>query len=145
MADFEETRLKALFPNAVNELFQRKSNPDFYNCIAFAAGIDNDWWQPSPGKYWPPGAICNMSKEALIDAYEKVGFEKCDNENVETGFDKIALYTKDNVNWSHAARLEQSGIWKSKLGLRIDIEHSLIALKDGHYGNIYQFMKREAK
>ncbi len=27
-----------------------------YNCIAWAAGIDNEWWEPVSSKHWPANA-----------------------------------------------------------------------------------------
>lgn len=132
------------FPNSTSDNFIKSSEPTIlYNCIAWAVGESHRWWQPARFRFWPSGALYNTSKEALIDAYEKIGFEKCDNGKGEDGFLKVALYTKDNINYEHAARLEQDGKWKSKLGVDIDIDHSLEALENGLYGNIYQFMKKK--
>jgi hypothetical protein len=132
------------FPNSRADNYEKSSEATIiYNCIAWAIGESHRWWQPDRFRFWPAGALYNTSKEALIDAYEKIGFEKCENGNVEDGFLKVALYTKDNINYEHAARLEQNGIWKSKLGEDIDIDHSLEALENGLYGNVYQFMKKK--
>src|SRR5437763_1492127 len=50
-----------------------------YNCIAWAAGRDDAWWDPTrsvdPTRkfYWPPNAPRDYKLTSLIMAYESVG------------------------------------------------------------------------
>ena len=62
-----------------------------YNCVAWAAGDTENWWQP--GVYWPvepPQQEYGIS--ALEDAFKALGFEPCDEDGPEPGFEKVALY-----------------------------------------------------
>ena len=94
-----------------------------YNCIAWAAGKTDRWWQP--GYYWP---IADQSEtiESLVKVFEALGFVQCayEDRNVEQGCDKVALY-EDKCGYSHAAKLLDNGLWSSKLGKSYDISHAL--------------------
>jgi hypothetical protein len=49
--------LEAVFPGLVGKEYQITSPRDeVYNCIAWAAGVTNDWWWPDKAGqgYWPP-------------------------------------------------------------------------------------------
>jgi hypothetical protein len=55
-----------------------------YNCIAWAVGDPTRWWEcgedgpiDEPGVYWPEGARYGFGLEALISAYELIGYELC--------------------------------------------------------------------
>ncbi|HWZ96753.1 MAG TPA: hypothetical protein VN025_03260 [Candidatus Dormibacteraeota bacterium] len=113
-----------------------------YNCIAWAAGVNDDWWDPGDGYTWPEGAPREYTREALISAYRAIGFEICAGNQLEPGFDKIALYA-DGDDWTHAARQLENGKWTSKLGRNEDIEHNTPdAVSDTQYGKVICFMKR---
>jgi hypothetical protein len=60
---------------------------------------------------------------------------------LESGFEKIALFASDGVP-KHAARQLESGRWTSKLGTREDIEHALHDLEGAIYGSVALVMKR---
>jgi len=46
-----------------------------YNCVAWAAGDTQHWWQP--GVYWPlPVAIHDFGIEGLVRAFQQLGFEE---------------------------------------------------------------------
>lgn len=130
-----------------------------YNCIAWAAGENwRCWWPinssfytvrkwPETRYYWPDEAPCVESLEAFIKAYELLGYESCENREVEAGFEKIAVYVDIAGTPTHAARQLPSGKWTSKLGDYEDIKHdTLEALEtDGvrpAYGKVAQIMKR---
>src|SRR4051812_32933617 len=92
-----------------------------YNCIAWAAGDTEHWWQP--GIFWPTIAAPTAGDvQTLIQAYQSIGFELCADGLLESGFEKVALYG-DFFWYLHAARRLPSGKWTSKLGHDVDIEH----------------------
>lgn len=123
--------------------FRLTSPPDVsYNCLAWAAGANDAWWDPSPGYYWPDHAPRNWTVESLIKAYEAHGFSKCADGSLESGYEKIALYG-DPVGYTHAARQLSTGKWASKIGTLEDIEHAKPECLEGaSYGRVVQFMRR---
>ncbi len=133
------------FPNSEYHEYEIHSPFDLkYNCIAWAVDDDQNWWEPlnEPGNYWPPNTRFDYSPECLIEAYQEIGYIICDNGDFEEGYKKIALYKKDNFEYSHAAKQLNKFLWSSKLGPQFDIIHTLFCLKDGYYGNIFCFMKK---
>jgi len=97
-----------------------------YNCIAWAAGEDGRWWWPDPmgQAYWPPDIPREETLDAFIQAYAKLGYQPCENEELEPAYEKIALFASSNGSPTHAARQLQNGGWTSKLGPQEDIEHT---------------------
>ena len=80
--------------------------------------------------------------DAFVKAYQTIGYECCDNGDIEPGFQKIAIYTY-NGEPQHAAIQEENGIWKSKLGDWEDIQHELKGLENSnYYGVVQQILKR---
>jgi hypothetical protein len=101
------------------------------------------WWWPTPAfYYWPQGAPLEETLEAFIQAFATLGFIPCDDETVESGFEKIAIYVNDQGTPTHAARQHHNGRWGSKLGRDVDIEHSLADLTHSMYGSVAQILKR---
>jgi hypothetical protein len=131
------------FPNLVIDGYRITSCPTRnYNCIAWAAGVSDDWWDPADGYTWPDGAPREYTKEALIEMYRVIGFEICVGGHLEAGFDKVALYA-DGDDWTHAARQLDNGKWTSKLGGNVDIEHnSPEGVSATIYGQVLCYMKR---
>src|SRR5690242_5314009 len=73
-----------------------------YNCIAWAAGDTENWWQP--GVFWPVESTPpEYGIEALEQAFKGLGFEPCDDAGPEPGFEKVALYG-NGLLYTHAAR-----------------------------------------
>lgn len=141
-SDWENKIVKA-FPNLNNEDF-KIVEPDTgqFNCIAFAAGDSNKWWWPDGINYWPDWAPLENSIESLQKAFAGLGFERCENADIEDGFQKIALYETVGV-MKHAAVLMPNGHWRSKMGQGPVIEHnSPDSLANGIYGCPTVFMKR---
>lgn len=118
-----------------------------YNCIAWAAGEDDRWWDPHfpmAGYYWPPEVPHAMAVSALVEAYRSIGYRKCSNGQLQKGYEKIAIYSSQAGVWTHAARQLKSGRWTSKLGAEEDIEHD--TPRDLHgvvYGTVYCYMRRK--
>jgi len=117
-----------------------------YNCIAYVAGDESQWWQPYIGDrptYWPDGAIKGYSIEALVSAFRALGYTMCSGGELEPGFEKIALYVNANGEWAHAARQQADGSWLSKLGDWEDICHTTVeAVECDVYGKASRYMKR---
>jgi hypothetical protein len=137
--------LKALFPRLQKATFRVTSDADaVYNCIAWAAGVTNDWWWPleDPTEaYWPEGIPRERTVEAFRDVFATLGYTVCSSEELEPGFEKIALFTASNLP-THAARQLPSGLWTSKLGQGEDIEHGLHDLEGDLYGTVALVMQR---
>jgi hypothetical protein len=127
----------------------KTSNTDkFNNCAGFAAG-DSRWWQPpiETWHYWPPGAPRDWHIKSYVKAYEIEGFSVCDDGSVEEGYDKIALYARNDLNFQHAAKQNSDGSWSSKLGRSEDIWHENLEVLAGNvkgaYGEVRYYMKRQ--
>ncbi len=115
-----------------------------YNCIAWAAGIDNDWWWPDPNCTWPPSAPREATLSAFIAAFATLGYEPCGDGTLEEQTEKVAIYAFPDGRTTHAARQLPSGRWTSKLGEAEDIKHGSPAELEGVvYGAVVQYMRRE--
>lgn len=140
MASFSE-----LFPRLSSDTYRITSpaSPQ-YNCIAWSLGITSHWWQPglcwSPAD-WPPD---DVSLGALERMFASMGYHNCEmHADPEPGFEKVALYALSGFLYTHAARQLPNGMWTSKLGKGIDIEHrSIHDIEGPAYGNVQQIMKR---
>ena len=137
--------LRAWFPklNSQNHRTTSPATPS-YNCVAWAANDSSRWWDHLYG-YWPEGVARDDSVQAYVDLFRRLGFELCDNSEPEPGFEKIAVYGKAG-DFTHVARLLESGSWTSKLGGLEDIEHddlgSLADDSDDSYGRPLVFLRR---
>jgi hypothetical protein len=134
--------LRDLFPKLTDENHELTSPKTIkYNCIAWAAQNTQRWWQP--GFFWP----IESERDAhgigeLILAFKELGYEECENGELEQGFEKLALYGF-GMMYTHAARQLLDGKWTSKLGQLEDITHdSPEVITGGDYGEVVQFMKR---
>ena len=118
-----------------------------YNCIAWAAGDDKNWWEPDPADiyYWPPSAPRELTLRAYKLAFESLGYIECDYGEIEDGFDKVVLFQKGLMP-THAAKQivsgPHAGKWSSKLGKNIDIIHELNGVSGESYGEPAIIMKR---
>jgi hypothetical protein len=137
------------FPNLYESRYRVVSPKDkSHNCIAYAAGDTTRKWDPSmipfPGYYWPPNADRGREPDALKSVFESIGYEVCENGDLEEGYEKVALYvSSENGRWTHAARQQQNGEWTSKLGNEQDIRHrSPHCFGGSDYGDVVYFMKR---
>jgi hypothetical protein len=112
-----------------------------YNCVAWAAGDTENWWQPRV--FWPTQApVGEYGIGVLVDAFTSLGFEPCDNAGLEPGFEKVALYGSTFL-YTHAARQLVGGKWSSKLGKAEDIEHdNPDVVAGGVYGEVVEIMRR---
>jgi hypothetical protein len=131
--------------------YSRESPRDTrYNCVAFAVGDFNNWWQYMPyrtgGYYWPPD-LRDDSLESWVEVFRLHGYESCDNADFEPGIEKVALYVDSEGDTSHVAKQDVAlGRWASKLGRGHDIVHDTLELLAGdegsEYGRVAVIMKR---
>src|SRR5207302_110340 len=137
--------IESLFPELAQSGYRITSPATLvYNCIAWAAGDDQKWWEPlaGPGYYWPEKVPREYTIEALIGVVESLGYARCDDSSLETGYEKLALYG-NNEGYTHIARQMQNSMWTSKLGALEDIEHnSLEVLQGKEYGSLVQILRR---
>lgn len=133
------------FPNLAKdphfELLSEATN--VYNCIAWAMGFNDRWVDhlEYPGHWWPNNVQRDNSLQALIDAFVAEGFEQVEGKCFEEGFEKVALYKKDN-SWTHAARIVGENIEYSKFGSFCDGKHSGNIFCGSGYGEEYAYLRR---
>jgi hypothetical protein len=136
--------LAAAFPLLRSEDFLTTSEATKdYNCIAWAAGQTDAWWWPDDHKqaYWPEGAPREETLEAFFQTFGLLGYVPCQDDQLESGQEKVALYAL-NGKPTHAARQLPDGQWTSKLGKEVDITHTLRGLEGPRYGKVAAFLKR---
>jgi len=142
----EQFKAKEL-PNLREENYTTESDEDpSYNCLAWALGYKDRWWEPDPDPYstyfWPTECDRNDSSlNSYIYAIRSEGFEPCRDSQPEHGYEKIALYVDDDGGFSHAAKMAGNQKWWSKLGRWEDVKHDTLEdLKD--YGDpTYHFRR----
>jgi hypothetical protein len=142
---YRRPELEVRWPNLASTNYQVTSpKSQEYNCFAWAAEDVERWWQPIPGEefYWTDGVPNEETLDAYIKAYQTLGYQPCDNEQLEIGYQKIAIYIDTKGTPTHAARQLSSGRWTSKLGWFEDIEHELYGLTGERYGVVGQILKR---
>ena len=143
------SHIETLFPGLAATGYQETSpaTPE-YNCIAWAAATEEDWWWPDAfGEYyWPSGVPRVETIEAFITAYSLLGYTPCETADLEHEYEKIALYIDPQGIPTHAARQLPSGKWTSKLGQMEDIEHNTLdGLNGSIYGKVGQILKRSTQ
>lgn len=135
------------FPNLISDGYEEKSCADRrYNCIAWAANTTTQFWWPGPPgppfTYWPDGVRGDLTIESFVSAFATLGYELCDNDEFEVGYEKVALYARGGTP-THMARQVSAGSWTSKLGKWVDIEHSTLrGLEGTDYGGVVAILKR---
>ena len=135
--------IQKLSPGLAGESYKITSLPDaVYNCIAYAAGVTDDWWSHS-GIYTWPGAPRSPEIGSLTMVFQNQGYEICADAGVEEGYEKVALYASNGF-WTHASRQLAGGQWSSKLGVFEDIRHQSPQSLAGHaYGEVHCIMRRK--
>jgi hypothetical protein len=136
--------LEIVFPGLRDQAFQQTSpSDDNYNCIAWAAGDTRSWWWPDETgeDTWPAGVERIATVAAFQEMFATLGYAVCDSEQLEAGFEKIAIFALAGSP-KHAARQLPNGRWTSKLGHHEDIEHALHDLTGMIYGSVIVVMKR---
>jgi hypothetical protein len=138
--------LEKQFPKLQTSPHAKTSPPTpNYNCIAWSAEDNRRWWWPDPQYYWPDGVKRERTIEAFIEMYSLFGYEVATDREIESQFEKIAIYVDGRAIPTHAARQLRSGMWTSKLGNGNDIAHELDALEGNVYGRVAVVMRRPRK
>ena len=147
-------RREKRFPNLVASGYKKTSDEtSTYNCLAWAVGDTTKWWQPNsvePGHWWPPLAPAGPQVEIYAQALETLRFKRCQKPRWEKGVLTIALFTKPNGHFAHAAKLLANGKWSSKLGDWEDITHNTLAAleSDGTreaYGKVAIYLRKRIR
>ncbi len=134
------------FPNSQLEPFLATSpHTPSYNCIAWAFGDDTKWYWPDPIHmyYWPLSVPREITIDAFIALYNSISYMICASGEYEEGKEKIAIFVDSQGIPTHAARQLTNGSWTSKLGQHIDVQHSIMAMEGGDYGNVSVYMERQ--
>lgn len=120
-----------------------------YNCVAFAVGDTSQWWEDVrirgrqvKGYYWPPGAESSYTMEGWLRVFQIHGYVETEDRSLEIEYEKIAIYANAGIP-EHVARQKASGVWTSKAGKGVDIEHTLEGLEGELYGRVSKIMKRK--
>lgn len=93
--------------------------------------------------YWPQGLPYVETLDNFVQAFQTIGYEVCDNAELEHGYEKVAIYVASDGRPKHMARQLPSGMWTSKLGDLWDIMHdNLQGVECDDYGKAIQFLKR---
>jgi len=146
MGKNEKTTLATpLFPNSLETPFIITS-PEArkYNCIGWALESDLEWWEPDyENGVWFEDVDNERTIKNVEIVFQKFGFKVCEDETLEKGFLKIAVFSTDEIHFNHVARQLESGNWTSKIGVSFDVEHSLESMENGIYGNVVLFMKKK--
>jgi hypothetical protein len=130
------------FPNLQFGKFQVTSPcTEEYNCIAWAANDSSNWWWPG-GKYWPGSETSLPTIKSFTQAFAGLGYIECDTDDLEAGYEKIALYIDVHSFVTHASRQLKNGRWTSKLGRSWDITHELDGVCGPAYGVVGKILKR---
>lgn len=119
-----------------------------YNCIAWAAQDQDNWWWPDGqinGKhvYWPSGAPKQLSIRAFSRAFRTLGYRVCNDGDLDPGYEKIAIYIDGRGAPSHAARQLPDGMWTHKMGPSIDVTTTLAAVEGPKYGTVARYLRRK--
>ena len=139
------SNLEDIFPRLRGTDYRIDSpqDPD-YNCIAHAADDKRRRWWPDLGGLdtWPEGVPREETPEAFVAALATLGYAVCAGEDLEPGFEKVALFADGQGVPTHAARQVESGRWTSKIGELEDILHGLHDLEGAAYGSVLLVVRR---
>lgn len=138
--------LEQLFPGLRGSGYEVTSSAEpGYNCIAWAAGDASRWWWPDEfyQYYWPEGVPRHSTVDSFVLVFQSLGFEVCKSSVLEAGWDKVAVFAKEDGLPTHAARQLPDGRWTSKLGKLEDIQHPDVDHVSGpQYGRPVVFLRR---
>lgn len=80
-----------------------------------------------------------------MQLFAREGFSVCDDDSLESGYEKIALYAFVG-QFTHVALQLEDGRWSSKMGYREVITHPSPAnLVGGYYRFVHCYMRRPSR
>jgi hypothetical protein len=94
-----------------------------YNCVAWALGEDDRWWEPVRGYFWPLDLPQDDALDTYIRIFELAGYVRCESVVLETGYERVAVYVDDAGAFAHVAKQRDNGRWTSKISYFEDIDH----------------------
>ena len=142
----DQLSLPKEFPNSSKDPFVITSPiTNSYNCIAWAFGDTTKWYWPDDYfvGFWPQEINRECTLQSFINLYKLIGFEVCENEKFEEGFEKIVIFTDNNNIPTHAAKQINDSLWSSKLGGHHDVSHTKFSIEGCNYCNYNIIMKRK--
>jgi hypothetical protein len=84
--------LEGAFPSlAADGYIVASPKTQSYNCVAWAARDASRWWEP--GIYWPGPPGDDLA--ALAGLFAALGYSPCAGDELEVGYEKVALYVDD--------------------------------------------------
>ena len=125
-----------------------------YNCVAWAMNDDQRWWEPSPAVspvtttaiYWPPGVPNVPTFASYVALLDQAGYTACQGAEVEAGFEKVALYRRQDGDFGHMARQLPDGRWTSKMGPAVDVRHdTVLDVQSLVYGVLFGYYRRPVR
>src|SRR5258706_6419193 len=110
--DLEE--LELIFPKLADCEWQLRSDAEKqYNCLAWAFGSTESWWESIRyhGYYWP----ARIPREDSVDNWVKIaelhGFELCADGEFDAGSEKLAIFVNQFGEPGHIARSAEDSGW----------------------------------
>ena len=85
------------FPGLTGDNHKETSPRDFnYNCLAFAVGDLNNWWEPPSqfGNYWPPGFPEDVTVETAVAILRVHGYGVEAGPGSDPGGDAVAIFAE---------------------------------------------------
>ena len=116
-----------------------------YNSIAWAMNENDCWWSPDPFGiyYWPLGVPTTETLDTYTHLFELYGYVLCSNADLESGYEKVAIYANSDGEPTHVAKQLTCGRWTSKLGQGHDIRHDSPGVLEARvYGFVSRILKR---
>ena len=130
--------VEADFPSLKHTEYELSPEDFNVNCLAYAIGDNNNWWEPPNGKgqFWPAGFAEDVTVQTVTSILRISGFTVEIDPEDSPKAEAIAIYAQGD-EWTHFARFD-NGFWSSKLGEGHDIMRiSLKDLEGGLYGRVY--------
>ena len=123
------------FPHVTQANCRPTSDPtEAYNCVGWAAHSQLDYIWPDERQQfsWPEGLPREETVDCMKRFFALMKFSECGDGSLESGFEKIAIYA-DRHGVQHVARqLLPSGRWTSKMGEKLDVEHTTPEVLSDH-------------
>ena len=138
------SEIKSEFHELADSFIVTSWDVEHYNCIAWAAEDQGQWWWPDPDheSFWPQGIPRDDNIDSFVAAFALMGYERSDSFELEPGYEKVAIFAI-GTKVKHMSRQLPSGTWTSKLGPWWDIEHADVdEIRAPHYGVRERVLRR---